>query len=339
MLFHRSRELCCRIVVLAAVVPSMGGCGWLWGPSRDTVSERRTESQIASSFTEQGRKAMAEGNIETALAAFRFALERDPNQLDAHLGIGDIHQIRGDYVKAADEYAVAVQKQPTNFDANYKLGLIYHLLNRVRDAITTYLSALAINPNSFDANLNLATAYLQIRQPALALPYAEKAVQLNADSQAARINCGAVYSALGRDEDAVLSYRSAADLGEISPQLAVNLANALIKVGGYQRAINTLETVIRRDPKPEYYERLGYAYFKLGEFDQSMEAYERSLKMLPDDPAALNGLGVNLMTRYIQTDRREPAMRDRAIDAWQRSIRKKPDQPKIVDLISRYRGI
>jgi tetratricopeptide (TPR) repeat protein len=305
----------------------MGGCL----PSRpfaDPEAVRRAEAEYnaatARRLSTQAEAAHEAGNTQQALALFTKALEADPANIEAHIGIGDIHQEQ------------ARRIDPGNFASNYKLGLMYHLMNRLREAISTYLSALTIDPANFDANLNLATAYLQIGEPTLALPYAERAVKINASSQPAQVNLGSIYSALGRHDDAVVAYRAAADLGELAGPVAVNLVNALVKSGKYQRALNVLQTLIRTDPQGPYFERLGYVHFKLGEYDQSIAAYEKALAANPNDSSSLNGLGVNLMTRYIQAGRTDQRIRDRALEAWRTSVRINPAQTNIVDLISRY---
>ncbi|MHC4994977.1 MAG: tetratricopeptide repeat protein [Planctomycetota bacterium] len=296
----------------------------------------------AAELTELGATLVEEGNLENALRAFERALERDPNHVDAHVGVGDVYHQRGDFNVAADSYRQARDLNPSHYPANYKLGLMYHLLNRLQEAIESYLAALKLNPNSFEANFNLATAYLQTGQTTVALPYAERAVNLGAREaepetlQAAFANLGAIYSSLGRHDDAVRSYLSAADQGELPPPIAGNLVNALIKTEEMQRALDTLSVLLVIEQKPEYYERLGYVNFKLGAYDDSLAAYDNALGMNPENTAALNGIGVNMMTRYLQNERRNPDERDQAVRAWQQSIQIDGDQPKILNLITRY---
>jgi tetratricopeptide (TPR) repeat protein len=300
------------------------------------VSERNAEQRRLVSQAEQFKN---EGLLEAALAAFEMVLDDNPRQTDAHIGIGDIYEIKGDYEEAADKYKTAKTIDPTNYKATYKLGLMYHLLNRVQAAIAEYLDALAIRPNSFEANLNLATAYLQINEPQLGLPYAEAAVKLNADSQTAHTNLGSIYAALGQYNLAIDEYRAAAELGELKPQLALNLAESLLKTGRYQQALNTLKAVQRTNDTGAVRERLGYAYFKLGEYQSSLAAYESSLEIAPQDTGALNGMGVNLMTLYLQGRREDTSLRNRAIGAWQKSVSIDPNQQRIIDLIARYRKL
>jgi len=287
----------------------------------------------------QGQQYKNDGLLEAALAAFEMVLDDNPRQVDAHIGVGDVYEVKGDYETAAEKYKTAKQLDPSNYKATYKLGLMYHLLNRVRSAIQEYLAALAIRPNSFEANLNLATAYLQVNEPQLGLPYAEAAVKLNPESQTAHANLGSVYAALGQHHLAIEEYRAAAELGELKPQIALNLAESLLKTGRYAQALNTLRAVQRSSDTAAVRERIGYTLFKLGDYQDSLAAYESALELEPRDTAALNGLGVNLMTLYLQGRRENVRYRDRAIAAWQRSVTADPTQQRIIDLIARYRKL
>jgi tetratricopeptide (TPR) repeat protein len=214
-------------------------------------------------------------------------------------------------------------------------------LTGVREAISEYLQSLAIQPNNFEANLNLATAYLQVDEPQLGLPYAKKAARLKPDSQPARVNLGSIYAALGQYNDAIDEFRAAAELGDLETEIALNLANAFIRTNRPMRALNTLLVLSRGKGAGNamVQERLGYTYFKLKEYDKSLQHYDKALAIDPNDSASLNGKGVNLMTMYLRGQREDSGLRDRAIEAWQKSVRIKPNQRKIIDLIARYRKL
>ena len=94
--------------------------------------------------------------------------------------------------------------------------------------------------------------------------------------------------------------------------------------------------MIRRSPSSTAYERLGYAMFKQRRFDGALVNFKKAVALDPEDSAALNGIGVCLMTLYIQDGRENTVQRDKAIDAWRRSIQIRPSQPRIIDLLSRY---
>lgn len=317
------------MMVMLAAISLAAGCA--------TTPKAPDNSARAAELTDQANALKETGNLELAMELFQEALALDHENVDAHVGVGDLHQLTGNYEEAAKEYEVARDIKPDSYDVNFKLGLAYHLLNRLRDAIRTYLAALTINPSSLEANLNLATAYLQVGEPSLALPYAQRAVELDPDHQSARVNLGAIHATLGEHEKALEQYRAAAAINtEFDEHVAINLASAELKSGSPAKAAELLNRIVEKKPTSTYYERLGYAQYKLENLDASLTAYEKALELDPDNTAALNGLGVNLMTRYIQQNRNSIKLRNRAVEAWQKSVRLNRDQPKILDLISRY---
>jgi tetratricopeptide (TPR) repeat protein len=93
---------------------------------------------------------------------------------------------------------------------------------------------------------------------------------------------------------------------------------------------------VQTAPSALVYERLGYACFKARKVDPALEAYQAALTLDPNDTAALNGVGVCLMTNYILHGQQDKPMRDQALDSWRKSLRLRPDQTNIVDLLSRY---
>mgnify|MGYP006273132461 CR=1 FL=1 len=318
------------VVGLAAALAAAPAC-------RFPVAQSRSPSTQAK--LDKARQYMEQGLSDYALAAFEAALRDNPDLTEAHLGMGEIQEQRGDLRGAKARYETAAETDPQSFTAHYKLGLMQQLLGELRDAIRTYLRAVAIDPDDFAVNRDLAAAYLQLGRPEEALPYAERAIGLDAASQQAWSNLAAAYSLLGRYEEAVNTYRQAAELGDLADPVLLGLSDAHIKLGNYRRAINTLETLSRRSPSSTAYERMGYARYKLRRFEEALNSFEQALEYNDRDVAALNGVGVSLMTLYIESGRQNASRRERAVAAWRKSIRIDPDQPRIVDLLSRYARI
>ena len=100
-----------------------------------------------------------------------------------------------------------------------------------------------------------------------------------------------------------------------------------------------LERLIKEKPSATAHERLGFSQFKQRRFPQALASFRAALALDPNDTSALNGLGVSLMTQYIQGDRANTALRDEALASWRKSVQLRPDQPRIVDLISRYQRL
>ncbi len=320
------------------VLALAGGCA---SKPAATTSEGGAAEAAASAGQPQAQKGellLEQGLTDSALEAFNAALAINPNLVRAHLGVGNVYRVKGDLERAQASYQKAVQLSPNSFESRYYLALSLQLQDQLDAAVAEYLRAVAIDPQSFEANRDLASAYLQMAKAAEALPYAKKAVELRPEDQPAWSNLAAAHSLLAQWREAVEAYRQAIELGQAFEPIALGLADAHLRMNNPALAINTLEALAQRRPSAVVYERLGFAHFKLRQFEAALANFRSALKLNADDTAALNGLGVSLMTLYVQSGRRpaDHPMRIEALSAWRRSVDRDPDQPRIIDLIARY---
>lgn len=290
----------------------------------------------ADHLVQEGEDALNTGDKDAALAAFAAAIEENPRIVRAHMGMADIYKERKQWPEAEVSSRKWVDLEPRSYDARYMHGYVLHQLNRLLEAIREYRQALTLEPNSHEANLNLATAYLQLSQAVEALPFAERAVQVQPNHGPSRANLGVIYAAVGNDEKAVENYQAAMELMEPSPELMLNLVESLRKLQRYPEMVNTLEAIIRLQPSADAYERLGYATFKLRDYEKSESSYRAALRLDKNYFPAMNGLAVNLLNDYIRSNRTDNGALQEALDLLRRSLRLNKSQPKIVELLSRY---
>jgi tetratricopeptide (TPR) repeat protein len=325
----------------AATALPLAGCN----KHRRAARPARTETPIAPppAAAEEAQQAVARAHIlsdqgldEIAVAEFERAIAINPRMTTAYMGVAQIYRKKGDFGKAEQGFAKAAELEPTNFDAHYGRGLMLQLLNRVAEAIKAYLRALQLKPNDFDGNLNLATAYLQIGEPAAGLPFGQRAVSLNASSGPARVNLGAIYTALGDHESAVVEYQQAAELMPLTPELLLNLADALGKTARYAEMQNTLEQLIRLQPSATAHERLATALFRQRKFDDAMAQFRKAVELDANYYPALNGIGVSMLNQYLLSNKKDLNALNEGLSALRRSVQIEPRQPAVVDLIARY---
>lgn len=323
-------------LALLAIPLALGACSNKPGSaSRDGISGPGNGPEILHLAAGEG--ALVAGDRRRALDEFLRALAINPVLVDAHLGVADIYRLEGDYGRAEGKYARAAQLQPENFDAQYYHGLMLHLLDRVTDAIGAYLRALAVKPDDFQSNLNISAAYYQLGENAQALVFGERAVRLNPRSGPARVNLAAVYSDMGRHGEAVVEYQQATEFMELTPRLLLGYAEALKNNDRFEEMRSTLEQLVRTSPSAPAHERLGYAHFKLEQYDQAMSSFQAALRLEPDYFPALNGVGVCELNLWHWSDKRDVGARDRAVAALRRSLAINRNQAPIEELLTRYR--
>lgn len=331
-------------------LPLGAGCAWPF--SQTTRSAPDAASTAGADATpgpdgtgdrwlDAAQTSIRRGDTGRALREFARAIEINPTLVTAHMGMADLYRMEGDFSRAEEGYRSAAAIEPRNFDAQYYHGLMLHLLGRLTESIGAYLRALEVRPDDEQANLNIATAYYQLAEYAQALPFAERAVRLSPRSGPARFNLGAIYAGLGRHGDAVVEYQQATELMPLSGRLLLNLAESYNQLRRYTEMRNTLLQLVRTEPSPAAYERLGFASFRLGESDETMfkaaaEAFGKAIEMDGDYFPALNGLGIIELNNYVWSGKEDLSARDRAMGHLRRSLQINRAQPRIEELITRY---
>jgi tetratricopeptide (TPR) repeat protein len=208
----------------------------------------------------------------------------------------------------------------------------YQLTDTIRDAGGLTATDLWV----LDSNLNLATTYLQMEDPQSALVFAEKAVQTDPANGAARANLGAIYEQLDRTAEAIDQYLIALELIDDNAPLMLNLINALGKERRYREAVNTAAMLVRVSPSANAYERLGWGHFRLGEYEESIQAYRAAVDLDSQHWPSWSGIGVNALNQWLLSNREDTAAFNEARRAFRRSLQINRDQPRLVTVMSNY---
>lgn len=331
-----TRFACVILTGLTALLP-LSGCITL-----DTSRQRPTPlmtsgpTETQKETLDAAESAKLAGDYHAALNLFREVLAENPTITTAYLGIGSIHLEQRNYEEAEPAYARAARLEPRNFDAQFGHGLALQMLNRFVDAVRAYQRALSIQPENPRANLNLATTFLQMEDPRSAVVFAERAVRHDPENGSARVNLGAIYEKLERNGDAIDQYLTAMELIDDAGPVMLNLINVLGKERRYQEAVNTAENLVRFEPSANAYERLGWGYFRLGKYEESIEAYRKAVDLDPRHWPSWSGVGVNALNAWLLSNRNDRDAFREARDAFRRSLRINPDQPRLVTLMSNY---
>jgi tetratricopeptide (TPR) repeat protein len=139
------------------------------GPA--SVNVRNTamaeECFLAASALDDGD----ETTIEEAAAAYRKALEHDPELVAAIINLANIHYSRDELAAAQALYERAIGLDADFFEAHFNLGNIYHDLGRFAEAQACYLESLRLNPFYADAHFYLAVTFEKLGQSEHARPH------------------------------------------------------------------------------------------------------------------------------------------------------------------------
>jgi Flp pilus assembly protein TadD len=174
------------------------------------------------------------GDIELAEAAFRQALEVEPNWLRAKVDLGCMLQIRRCYAEAEPILRLVLAEDPAAAYAHCTLGRVLSDTERLEEAEIHYREAVRINPDFFQAQNNLGlllthTNHLQEAEGTL-----RRALSINPASYQTHSNLGSVLRQLGRLEESICAYRQALALKPDFVAAKANLAQSLLSIGEYE---------------------------------------------------------------------------------------------------------
>mmetsp|Transcript_41194 Transcript_41194/g.66327 ORF Transcript_41194/g.66327 Transcript_41194/m.66327 type:complete len:480 (+) Transcript_41194:122-1561(+) len=172
--------------------------------------------------------------------------------------------INRDYNAALNEYEHAVRELPyeQRYVAYSNRGASLLNIGRVKDAIKCFRKALDQNPQHLEALHNLGVAYAAQKQYEKALECFDRTIAGDPDLYAAYCGKSEVLSALQR----------------------------------YDQAIQVSRDATRLDGnEPTAYADMGFAYLKLGRFEDSIKAYDRaaSLQDRSNETARLHALALS----------------------------------------------
>lgn len=164
---------------------------------------------------QQGSRAAAQRDYETAKARFEAVLERDPDSVLALSNLGVVHYQLGQLEEAETCLRRAVALAPNDAETRSLLGIVYFRRGKVDDAFAELTRAVALNPRHAEAHNYLGITLSEKGWTAAAEQQIRKAIELNPNYADAHFNLAVLYVNLRtpRYELARYHYQKALDLG------------------------------------------------------------------------------------------------------------------------------
>lgn len=110
----------------------------------------------AEAFYEEGCRHEDEGALPAAQLAYASALAANPRHADAHLNLGRLLQLQGDWRSAEAHYRLACDVRPDDAVACFNLATALEDGGQLETAAACYSKAIALDPMLSDAYFNLA---------------------------------------------------------------------------------------------------------------------------------------------------------------------------------------
>ncbi len=257
----------------------------------------RAEADLGSAYWSKYTAGKDQSLIAKSRHSCAKAIDLGNAGAAGHVCIGVIASGTGKYEEAADQFQRAVQLEPSNEDAYIGLGGAYERLAKTQDAENTYKKIVQLRPNYWRGYNLLGIFYLRQAQYDDAARMFEKVIERTPESFRGYENLGAAYLSGGKYAEAIEPLKKSLALRPTANAYS-NLGTAFYYQHRFNEAAKAYNTAVQLNDK-DYtnWGNLGEAYYLGGERPKAGEAFrmairlaERDLAVNPRDPQLLKYL-------------------------------------------------
>ncbi len=203
----------------------------------------------------QGNREEALGRFPAALGDYESALRSNPGNAQLALRIGLLEGEEGDFVDAVAAFKRAVQIQPNFAEAHYNLGLAL-VANSPNgpiwtEALIQFRAALASRPDYSQAANMAGVCLLKSGDISAAISQLKDAVKEDPRSAEAHFNLGRALETSGETASAYAEYLAALKDKSPFPEAESALGNLLLGRKEAQPAIEYLKAAVSANPDDE----------------------------------------------------------------------------------------
>ena len=215
---------------------------------------------------------------------------------EGHVCLGTLANGTGEYEVAATEFQRAIQLDPTNDDAYIGLARAYTQQNKLDDAEKTYQRAISVRPQDSRSYSWLGSFYSQQAQYDKAAQMFQRVLALAPESFHGYSNLGAVFVFMGRDADAITMFERSIQIHP-TPDALSNLGTAYFRMRRFGDAARSYRDALKFDDRSyDLWNNLGDSYYFAGQRSEAAKAYRKALSL------ALQQLQVNPKDASVNSD-------------------------------------
>ncbi len=242
------------------------------------VAESRLASMSTSDLLAAGQDYLNAKNTQLARLHFAMALQHEPTNPTAFVGIGQALYLQGEANQAREAFSQALKTDPSNSAALLGIARIYREQAFHSTAIEYLERVLTDAPDQVEALSELAMNQDAMGQETTAEALHRRVVALRPEDPSAFNNLGFNALLQGHYPAAIEAFRQALVLRPDDKQVRNNLATVHALNGDEELALQQFELAVG---KSAAYNNLGYIYMTQGEWDKAERAYKKALDLSP----------------------------------------------------------
>jgi len=217
------------------------------GEAIETLDVAIRLAPTAANFAARAEAKLDAGRLQEARSDFSEALQRDPNDAEAHCGLGTVARLLGDPQGAEREHLLAAERNGREGRYHFELGEDRVAQKDLEGAIPHYRKAIALRPDLAKAYARLGRLYLLLGRPDEAAPYASVAMVRDPKDADAHLDLGRALSAQGHDDLAIHFFDRAIEIDPREGDAYLHRGRTLARLGRREEAIADFTTAIAKD--------------------------------------------------------------------------------------------
>lgn len=246
-------------------------------------------------YADLGRIYLQENNLSGAEKSFVKSLSLNPNEPSISQELAKIYIDRGDFDLASGVISDGLKFTPNEPSL---LFLKAHILTRkgeLQEPLEIYRYLTRVDPSSYVNWFNYGAVLARFGRPEEAENALRQAITIDGSLPNAYKELASLYEKGGRDDQAAANYERGLKTFQENSQATRKLSYLYLEhfPSKADSIITFARKLLERSPgDPNTLDILGWAYFKLGNYNKSLEYYKQAHSALPDEPYFLYQVGI-----------------------------------------------
>ncbi|OCR01911.1 hypothetical protein BCD67_05355 [Oscillatoriales cyanobacterium USR001] len=254
------------------------------------------KEKMAVTEFEKGNQLLQKGKLEEAIAAYRLAIELNPDISWYHHNLGEALAKLGKLEDAIAAFRRAIELKPDFSWSYHHLGDALAQQEQWEESATAFGKAIELNPEHFGTYVGLGNSLAKLGQLDDAIAAYRRAIELEPEADWIQYRLGEVLQQRTQLDlaEKIASYRQMIELNpdnveahhnllQLQPdnwERWLQLGNILVKQGKLEDAIAVYRRVIEHNPdNPMAYYSLGECLAKLGQLEEAIAAYRQAIEL------------------------------------------------------------
>jgi tetratricopeptide (TPR) repeat protein len=238
-----------------------------------------------------------QGGEDIALVYLNLALYLDPEHPMAILSLGDLYETLKKPQRAVDTFAKVPANSPLKRSAEIQRALNLDQLERTDEARAILSGLVEKNPDSIETLMALGNVLRARKHYMDAIDVYSKAVALVPEPSRQNWTLfyfrGICYERSKQWPLAEKDFQKSLELNPDQPQVLNYLGYSWVDQGvNLEQGLDMIKKAVELRPKDGYIiDSLGWAYYRLGRYEEAVKELERAIELRPEDPTINDHLG------------------------------------------------